>query len=166
MSVLGLVLVSGAAGSFLGRWLRLPSGWLLGAIGGASLATVLLGRAEVPGEVSLTLQIMAGTMLGANMDASLVRRLWRIGPSSVLGLGVVAAATWLVPALLLWVGASLGLEQAAVGAAPAGSAVALLANQQGIDPASVSALTVARIVAVLMVLPAVLALAALLSRLG
>ena len=142
-----LLLVSSAAGAWLGRRLRLPMWPLTGAILGGLVLTLLWPHAiHVPGGWRVAAQVLVGTAVGAAIERGVLREFLGVlvpgalAVVSIIGIGVATGVLIGFMGRLDHVSAVLGMVPGGVGEMVA-SATALQA-----DAAVVAGMHVVRLV--------------------
>ncbi|NOJ60060.1 AbrB family transcriptional regulator [Arthrobacter sp. 260] len=149
-----ILLASGAAGSTLGYFLRLPMWPITGALLGSAAANVLMAASiTMPFALSFTAQVLVGTAIGASVMPGFLGEIRKyLVPAVAVVVTLVAAgisAGVLMSALGL-----LGLPEALLGMVPGGvGEMVAAASVLDADSALVAGIHVIRLLITLWTLP-------------
>lgn len=151
-----LLILSALTGGYMGKYLGIPAGDMLGAMAGVGTANTLFGNLpSVPPLLRIYARIAIGIALAEQLTPETFERLSAlILPIGLLGALMVASGILLSRILQYLTGWDLGT--CLLVSSPAGiTQMSLLAEELGADPLVVSVLHTARLLSILTVLPLV-----------
>ena len=143
----------GWAGALLARRLKIPAGFMIGAMAGTAVFNVLSGQGVMPMEVKVAVQIVSGIFIGMKIKRTDIPVL-----KSILLPAAVSALLMMLLCMgmgaLVSVLADVDMVSAMLGCAPGGIVdMSLIAMDIGADTSVISVLHMIRLITVLGVFP-------------
>lgn len=150
---MGITLAIAAAGAWIGKRLRLPTGALLGAMVFVGAYQLLFGYALCPKPFKIISQGLIGSLIGTSISAADVRRLKRLTLPSAAMLLLLLLFSIGMSALLVHT-TDMDLMTALCATVPGGIAdLSILGSEMGGDPALIATVQTVRLMTVVLAIP-------------
>ena len=151
-----LTAATAIAGGFIGKRLRLPAGFMLGALLATGLLNILWPAATFPTDARIVAQLIAGAYIGMTVTRASLHELRQMMlPSLVLFAGVAFFA--LVSGFAIYWLSDLELTTALLATVPGGIVdMSMISLEFGAQPQIVAALQLERLVVIMSVYPFIL----------
>lgn len=151
-----LTAATAIAGGFIGKRLRLPAGFMLGALLATGLLNILWPAASFPADARVVAQIIAGAYIGMTVTRKSLQELRQmLLPSLVLFTGISAIA--LISGFAVFRLSDLALTTALLSTVPGGIVdMSMISLEFGAQPQIVAALQLERLVLIMSVYPFIL----------
>ncbi len=141
---LALTLLLGTLAGLLINKLRVPGGFLVGAIVGAALFNIFLASAYMPSHTKLLVQIIAGAFIGCSMEKSDLKRLPKIVKPTTIMISAFLILN-LAGGVLIHLSSPLDLITSFMSVVPGGiSDTPIIADIMGADGPKVAVMQIVR----------------------
>jgi len=156
MLEIALTAATAIAGGFIGKRLRLPAGFMLGALLATGLLNILWPAAAFPADARVIAQVIAGAYIGMTVTRKSLQELRQmLLPSIVLFTGISVIA--LISGFAVFWLSDLALTTAMLSTVPGGIVdMSMISLEFGAQPQIVAALQLERLVLIMSVYPFIL----------
>lgn len=151
-----LTLAIGTGLGFLCNRLKIPGGFMVGAVVGVAMINIIWGAAFLPKDSKLLVQIIAGAFIGCSMEKSDIQRLPKIIKPALVMLASFLALN-IITGFVIYFISSLDLVTSLMSTVPGGiSDTPIIADSMGADAPKVAVMQIVRQVLGIGVLPSLI----------
>lgn len=149
----GLTILVAIAGGFLARKLRVPAGFLVGALIAVASFNVLVGGAQYYDWLKFLVQVVSGALIGSSVTMADIRGLKALLlPAAVMIAGMLVVNLGM--GTLIWYLSGMDIVTALLGCVPGGvTETTIISGDMGADTPVVALMQLVRFVSVMLVFP-------------